>query len=206
MPDQAYTVRRSDRARRPRLTISDAGDVTVVLPRRASAAEADRLVVHHAAWIDRHVGRLRAERARLDRRPRLGEGRFLEVDGVPMRVRAIDGTRASHGRVDASGDQLLVRLGRDGRDATAVLEPWLRARARTRLAERVAAHAGVLSVQPGTITIRDQSSRWASASRSGALSFSWRLILAPPFVLDAVVTHELAHLRIRGHSRAFGRS
>ena len=60
-----------------------------------------------------------------------------------------------------------------------------------------------MSVTPGRISIRDQSSRWASASRSGGLSFSWRLILAPPWVLDAVVVHELAHLRIRGHSRAF---
>jgi predicted metal-dependent hydrolase len=58
-------------------------------------------------------------------------------------------------------------------------------------------------VQPGRITIRDQSSRWASASRDGSLSFSWRLILAPPYVLDAVVVHELAHLRVRGHNRAF---
>ena len=60
-----------------------------------------------------------------------------------------------------------------------------------------------MSVEPGRISIRDQSSRWASASASSNLSFSWRLILAPPYVLDAVVVHELAHLRIRGHSRSF---
>jgi predicted metal-dependent hydrolase len=67
----------------------------------------------------------------------------------------------------------------------------------------VAAHADSLAVKPGRITIRDQRSRWASASRNGDLSFSWRLILAPPYVLEAVVVHELAHLRIRGHSSAF---
>jgi hypothetical protein len=60
-----------------------------------------------------------------------------------------------------------------------------------------------MAVRPGRISIRDQSSRWASASPNGALSFSWRLILAPPEVLDAVVVHELAHLRVRGHSRTF---
>ena len=47
------------------------------------------------------------------------------------------------------------------------------------------------------------SSPWASASANGSLSFSWRLVLAPPFVLDSVVVHELAHLRIRGHTRRF---
>ena len=51
--------------------------------------------------------------------------------------------------------------------------------------------------------MRDQRTRWGSASPSGALSFSWRLVLAPPEVLDAVVVHELAHLRIRGHGRGF---
>jgi predicted metal-dependent hydrolase len=58
-------------------------------------------------------------------------------------------------------------------------------------------------VRSGRLSVRDQRSRWASASARGDLSFSWRLILAPPFVLDAVVVHELAHLRVRGHSRAF---
>lgn len=84
-----------------------------------------------------------------------------------------------------------------------LLEAWLRARARAALTERVTARALELAVKPGRISIRDQSSRWASASADGSLSFSWRLILTPPWVLDAVVVHELAHLRIRGHSRRF---
>jgi predicted metal-dependent hydrolase len=53
------------------------------------------------------------------------------------------------------------------------------------------------------MSVRGQRARWGSASRDGSLSFNWRLLLAPPFVLDAVVVHELAHLRIRGHSRSF---
>ena len=76
-------------------------------------------------------------------------------------------------------------------------------RARSRLRERVLARAPELGVTTGRLSVRDQRSRWASASPRGDLSFSWRLILAPPFVLDAVVVHELSHLRVRGHSRAF---
>jgi predicted metal-dependent hydrolase len=198
-------IRRSDRARHSRLTVTEAGEVVVVLPRRAPASEAERLVARHARWIERHVGRLREERARLDGRPPLDEGRVLEVDGLALRVRAVEvaGSVPARGTVVLSGDQLIVRLGRDGRATADVLEPWLRARARARIAERVGARARPMGVEPGRITIRDQSSRWGSASRSGALSFSWRLVLAPPFVLDAVVVHELAHLRIRGHSRRF---
>lgn len=162
-------------------------------------------MARHAGWIERHVGRVRDERTRLDSRPPLGAGRALEVDGLALRV-WVDETaapRRTRGAVHRVGEQLVVSLGTDGRDATAVFDPWLRARARARIAERVASHAVSMGVKPGRLTIRDQSSRWASASRGGGLSFSWRLILAPPFVLDAVVVHELAHLRIRGHSRAF---
>ena len=56
---------------------------------------------------------------------------------------------------------------------------------------------------PRSVTIRDTTSRWGSCSRRGALSFSWRLILAPPAALDAVAAHELCHLRVFGHSPAF---
>lgn len=177
----------------------------VVLPRRAAAADADRLVTRHAAWIERHVGRVQEERARLDLRPLLGAGRALDVDGIALRVWVDRVTRspATRGSVHRAGERLQVSLGTDGRDAAAILEPWLRARARARIVERVATLADSLAVKPGRITIRDQRSRWASASRNGDLSFSWRLILAPPYVLEAVVVHELAHLRIRGHSPAF---
>jgi len=98
---------------------------------------------------------------------------------------------------------LVVRLGRDEHETASLLQPWLRARAREVIAERIEARAAEMNVRPGRLTIRDQSSRWASASARGSLSFSWRLLLAPPYVLDAVVVHELAHLRIRDHSPRF---
>jgi hypothetical protein len=79
----------------------------------------------------------------------------------------------------------------------------LRREARTTLVSRVAALAPVVGVPVPSVTIRDQRSRWGSASRGGRLSLNWRLILAPPFVLDYVVVHELAHLRIAGHGSRF---
>ncbi len=185
--------------------MSREGEVVVVLPRRMPAAEAERLVVQHAAWIDRHVSRISDEQLRLGARPVLGEGRVLEVAGEPLRISAVDGSgeRPLRGRVEPVPGGLVVRSGRDGRDTATLLEGWLRERAREELSACVAARAPELEVRPGRITIRDQSSRWASASPSGALSFSWRLVLAPPYVLDAVVVHELAHLRIRTPSRRF---
>jgi predicted metal-dependent hydrolase len=204
-PRHTYTLRRSDRARRARLTVSREGEAIVVLPRRMPAGEADRLVVEHAAWLDRHLHRIHSEQAQLAARPRLGEGRTLAVAGVSYRVSEVDSgqARPARGRVEVGPGQLIVRRGRDGRSAAELLERWLRGRARDVVTDVVRARAAELAVAPGRITIRDQSSRWASASANGALSFSWRLILAPPFVLDAVVVHELAHLRIRGHTPGF---
>jgi predicted metal-dependent hydrolase len=201
----AYTVRRSDRARRARLSVSRTGEVEVVLPGRMPAAEAERLVRQHAAWLQRHVSRVSAERAALAARPPLGEGRVLQVAGEACRISAVDGgsSRPARGRVESIQGGLLVRLGRDGRGTSQLLEGWLRARAREVIVAHVATRAADLAVRPGRISIRDQSSRWASASSNGGLSFSWRLLLTPPFVLDAVVVHELAHLRLRGHTRPF---
>jgi len=75
--------------------------------------------------------------------------------------------------------------------------------ARRAIERRVAVRAPELAVDVRRITIRDQRTRWGSASRSGTLSFSWRLVLCPPGVLDYVVVHELAHLRVAGHGRSF---
>ena len=203
-PRHPFEIRRSDRARRARITVSREGRTVVVLPRRMPASEADRLVVEHADWIDRHVTRAADELQRLAARPALGQGRMLSVAGQLRRVSTVDGpTRPARGRVEDVPGGLVVRLGADGRDTVALLEPWLREQARTVITTHVAARAPELDVRPGRISIRDQRSRWASASADGALSFSWRLVLAPPFVLDSVVVHELAHLRVRNHGRRF---
>jgi predicted metal-dependent hydrolase len=91
----------------------------------------------------------------------------------------------------------------DERPPAEVLEAWLRGSARAAVARRVALRARDLGVEPRRLAIRDQRSRWGSASRRGAVSFNWRLVLAPAWVLDYVVVHELAHLRDFSHSARF---
>lgn len=80
---------------------------------------------------------------------------------------------------------------------------FLRSEARSVLSERVALHAQCLGVTPTRITIRDTRSRWGSCSAKGALNFSWRLIMAPPSILDYVAAHEVAHLLEMNHSARF---
>lgn len=80
---------------------------------------------------------------------------------------------------------------------------WLKGKAREELNERALAYAEAFDVRPARITMRDQTSRWGSCSPSRALSFSWRLIMSPPHVLDYVAAHEVAHLRHMNHGRHF---
>ena len=87
-----------------------------------------------------------------------------------------------------------------------ILEAWLRGEAREVIVRRMVVRARDLSVEPTAVAIRDQRSRWGSASRRGTLSFSWRLVMTPATVLDYVVVHELVHLRHFGHGPTFWRT
>jgi predicted metal-dependent hydrolase len=80
---------------------------------------------------------------------------------------------------------------------------WLFDEARRDLEASVVRHTRLLSLKATRIAVRDQTSRWGSCSTTGALSFSWRLILAPPFVLDYVAAHEVAHLAEMNHGAGF---
>jgi predicted metal-dependent hydrolase len=205
----AWTVRRSTRARRARITVTDDGRVVVVLPRRAPLEVAEILMREHEAWVRRHVAMARRRRASIDDRPGLAEGRVLDLNGVPHRIRILPSASARSTvrrslDTDEDGIRGVIEVrAPDDLAARRALEGYLRTEARQLLEARVAALAPMMAVTAGPVIVRDQRSRWGSASRRGSLSFSWRLLLAPTFVLDAVVVHELAHLRHADHSTRF---
>jgi hypothetical protein len=80
---------------------------------------------------------------------------------------------------------------------------FLMAEAKKDLTARALAHAGKIGVRWSRLTVKDTKSRWGSCTSDGALSFSWRVILAPPFVLDYLAAHEVAHLKELNHSSRF---
>jgi predicted metal-dependent hydrolase len=80
---------------------------------------------------------------------------------------------------------------------------WFKSEAQRDIEARVSVHAGTLGVKVRSVSMRSQATRWGSCSSSGNLNFNWRLVLAPPFVLDYVAAHEVAHLREMNHSQAF---
>ena len=209
-----YVLRRSPRSRGLRVTIDPERGVVVSIPMVRRGWTRPESLVHdflarREPWIRRHLERQQALRARLDSRPGLDDGRLVSYLGLPHRVVVLPappGIRASRvSRVGGdTGDELHVeRTARDARPTAVILDAWFRRRARVALLAAIDRHAPALGVTPARVTIRDTTSRWGSCSRSGALSFSWRLVLAPPPILDSVAAHELCHLRVFGHGPRF---
>src|SRR5437763_981101 len=120
-------------------------------------------------------------------------------EAVPLRL--LTAARASAGWSDGALE--LRAPGAEG--AVRTLDRWYRESARAALEESIERQAPGLGVAPTTVAVRDQRTRWGSCSSRGTLSFSWRLLLAPAWVLDDVVCHELCHLRVANHSQAFWR-
>ena len=188
--------------------LDESGAVVVVLPERAPERLAVQLAAHHARWIERNRRRLLEELSVLAARPPIGDGRPVTLRGLPHDVyveRAAPAARRSSVQLEHdSVAAIVVRpAAGDRRSPTELLERWLRRVARDDLAAAVAARGAELGVRPARLTVRDQRTRWGSASARGTVSFSWRLVLCPPEILDYVVVHELAHLRVRGHSARF---
>jgi predicted metal-dependent hydrolase len=187
-----YSVRRSDRARRVRVRVDPRdGSVEVVLPRRAREREAAAAVRELRGWIDRRRAEALVAQARVA--ARAGTVPFL---GADLLLREEPGRTRAHRR----GDVLLVPAGDAGRPA---IERWYRRTARAEIGPRLDRAAEAVGRSYTTLTIRDQRTRWGSCSSTGAMSFNWRLLLAPEPVLDYVVWHEACHLAVMDHSSRF---
>jgi predicted metal-dependent hydrolase len=185
-----YRIRRSPRARRVRVSVDAEAGVEVFLPPRARERDAAEAMRELGPWVRRRLAQLDAARAELGMAPGtvpyLGEALRLVPD--PRRRRAA-----------RRGAALLVPAG----DARAALERWYRRRARVEIAVRLDAACARAGTSYARLAIRGQRTRWASCSSSGAMSFNWRLLLAPPAVMEAVVWHEVCHLEVPDHSPRF---
>ncbi len=190
-PEIDYTVRRSARARRVRVTVDSARGVEVILPRRAAEREAAAAILELRPWIERRVAELDRARASVAAR-----GDTVPYLGQALRLVAQRGRTRAHRR----GDELLVP---DGAEQRAAIERFYRRAARGEVAARLDSACAQAGLSYSRLTIRGQRTRWASCSPSGAMSFNWRLLLAPEPVLDYVVWHEVCHLEVHDHSPRF---
>lgn len=179
----------SARARRLSLRVSRLdGKITLTVPQGVPERIAQAFVDERQDWLRRALDGLPARCAVHAGAVLPCEGRDLTITPAAIRHAQVEGTR------------LLVPQSRAAGPAARVFLQWL---ARDRLAQRVDHHAGRLGRAAGRLTLRDTRSRWGSCNAAGDLMFSWRLVMAPPAVLDYVAAHEVAHLAHMDHSPAF---
>jgi hypothetical protein len=185
-------LKRSARARRFSLRVSRLdGKVTLSMPLRAREGEAMAFLHGHEAWLRQTL----ATMPESDRQP-VGIGTRLPVEGRELLL--APGTGRS---IRVEGDQLLIPG--DPLAAGARVSAWLKVLARDRLARSSTHYVGLVGRSYSSLALRDTRSRWGSCSPEGRLMYSWRLIMAPPAVLDYVAAHEVAHLVELNHSPAY---
>lgn len=190
-------VRRSAKARRLTLRLASAtGALQVTAPPHVPSAAIEAFIDRHRGWIEKSL-------ARLPQRVRFVGGAILPLRGVDH---VLNESGALRGLVVienmAEGLPRLIVPGTPAHVERRLVD-YLKAEARSDLVKVVETYAALIAVRPRRIVIRDGSSRWGSCAANGALSFSWRLVLAPPFVLDYVAAHEVAHLVHMNHSPLF---
>jgi predicted metal-dependent hydrolase len=191
-------VRRHRQARRYTLRINAATrEVVLTMPTRGSLSQARDFAEKHGGWI---AARLR----RLPEAAPFAHGAMLPLRGVEHRI---EHRRHARGTVwvEESKEVRLLCVAGEAPHVGRRVRDYLKREAKRDLeaASRQAAQA--LGVRHARVSVRDQASRWGSCSTTGVLSYSWRLILAPPYVLEYLAAHEVAHLVEMNHSRRFWR-
>jgi predicted metal-dependent hydrolase len=191
-------LRRHRQARRYTLRIDAASrEVVLTIPPRGSLKEARDFAQKHGGWIA----------ARLNRLPEaapFAHGVEVPLRGLPYRIVHRRGIRGTVWTETGNGQRLICVAG-ETPHVDRRIGDFLKREARRDLETASRRYAAKLGITVKRVAVRDQSSRWGSCSNTGVLSFSWRLILAPPFVLDYLAAHEVAHLVELNHSPRFWR-
>ncbi len=193
-------IRRVAGARRYTLRVRTANrDVVLTMPARGTVNEARKFAQQHTAWIG----------ARIRRLPKpipFQNGATIPFRGVDHLIKLKEGSRGGvwneHQVVDGMDVRVIFTSG-TSEHVDRRIRDFLKKHARLDLIEAVRRYSGAIGVSSRRVSLRDTSSRWGSCSASGNLNFSWRLILAPSFVLDYLAAHEVAHLKYLNHSAEF---
>ena len=201
---EVYRVKlRSTRTvRRLTLRVShSSGDVVLTTPNRLALNSAIEFAQRHAAWIG----------ARLRRLPEpvpFIPGEIIPIRGLEHRIVHASDRRGTVWiealeTTEIGSPVAALFVAGDSPHLSRRIVDYLKRNAKQDLEAAVERYCALLKIPARSVTVRDTSSRWGSCSASGTLNFSWRLILAPTFVLDYLAAHEVAHLVHMNHSTTF---
>lgn len=194
--DVPYEVRHSDEATEPRIDVGMRG-VRVVFP-EDSATDPEELLTENAAWV-------LEKKAKYDQyRERVPDRKFEPGELFPYLGNQYEIVVERRSSSQVVEDEF--RLAKHNVDQTSVrraLESLYRRKARERFENQASRLAEEMDVEFNKIEVRNQRTKWGSCSTSGTLGLNWRLMMAPPGIVEYVVIHELAHLREPDHSDSF---
>lgn len=192
-------IKRNRQARRYTLRIhSTRREAILSMPIRGSLADAKAFAQRHGGWL--------AERLqKLPEAIPFADGAIVPLRGEACRIVHRGQMRGTVWSERGADDAPLLCVAGDVAHTARRVKDYLKREARRDVTSAVRRYADELGVKVVRIGVRDQSSRWGSCNSDGVLSFSWRLILAPPFVLDYLAAHEVAHLVEMNHSQRFWR-
>jgi predicted metal-dependent hydrolase len=188
-------IKRNAQARRLILRIDESlGLPVITLPARTALARGEDFLRENLHWVETRLSRIAPPVPFCD-------GGVFPLRGVPCRIEHRGGRGLIGLKKDAGGLALAV----PGEPEFLIrrVTEWLKREARRDLEEAVVRHSRAIGRRAKGVRIGDAKSRWGSCSASGVLTFSWRLVLAPPFVLDYLAAHEVAHLREMNHGEKF---
>ncbi|MDB9247919.1 SprT family zinc-dependent metalloprotease [Halorubrum ezzemoulense] len=191
-----YEVRHSDEASQPRIDVDIRG-VRVVVP-EGSVTDPEELLKENAAWVLEKKAKYDQYRERVPDR-KFEPGELFPYLGDQYEI--VVERRSSSQVIEAE-----FRLAKHNVDQTSVrraLESLYRRKARERFENQASQFAEGMGVEYNKIEVRNQRTKWGSCSTSGTLGLNWRLMMAPPEIVEYVVIHELAHLREPNHSDSF---
>ncbi|PAU79741.1 metal-dependent hydrolase [Halorubrum salipaludis] len=191
-----YDVRRSDGAAEPRIDV-DIHGVTVVIPKFDQTSPED-LLRENAVWVVESKQKYDAYREEIPER-NYEEGETFPYLGSEYEV-------TIERRPSSCVDEGMFRLARHHVEKTSVkraLETLYRRKARERFEERANYFAEEMGVEYDKIEVRNQRTKWGSCSTTGTLGLNWRLMMAPPEVINYVIIHELVHLLEQNHGQEF---
>lgn len=191
-------LRRSSRARRYTLRLVATGELVLTMPEQGSESRAIAFAAAQAGWIRSRIGRL-------PRQVAFEDGAVVPLRGLPHEIRHAGARRGIVWIDEGTGDKPLLMVAGETAHLARRLTDWLKSEARVDLEAAARHYANAAGVTIARVSVRDQITRWGSCSASGALSFSWRLIMAPPFVLDYLAAHEVAHRVEMNHGQRFWR-
>ncbi|MGA2526899.1 MAG: SprT family zinc-dependent metalloprotease [Smithellaceae bacterium] len=195
-----YTLKRSRKRRKTiSLQISDNSEVTICAPHFTPAGEINRFVREKQNWIQRTIQKQISLRTK-EKEYTTGELFYYLGESFPLEVFFEENARKG---LVFWRDRFYLNSPDAAVDGMSFFVSWYKKKAREHLTQRVDFFSRKLSLQPRQVKITSAGKRWGSCSEDNNLSFSFRLIMAPPEVIDYVVVHELMHIREKSHSSRF---